>query len=193
MTEFFFFIVIGLGFLVLLLWGVWRNGRLSVDTRDLRATQAIWMTVRLELPPRALADRIFSPEDRDFITASASPDIQRKFLQERKALALSWLQQTRDMVGQIMEFHRKAVRGDVDLSPSLEVRIGLDYVLFLGSYGLLWTLIQLRGPFYARSFVAHAASLADHFSYLSGRGLVGLDAVRLDRIKGSWISGPSAT
>ena len=193
MSELFIFLAIGIGFLILLLIWLLRSAVPPVDKTGLYEAQAVLTTVQVELPPRALGERIFSPQDWDFISTHASPGIQRVFLQERKALALSWLKQTRKRVGQIMTFHRIAVRGDIRLSPSLELRLAFDYILFLLTYEILSCLIWLRGPFHARHIVGYAASIADELAYLSGHVLVGLDPIRLSRIKNSWSGRPAAT
>ena len=193
MSELFLFLAIGIGFLFLLLIWLLRSAVPPVDKTGLYEAQAVLTTVQVELPPRALGERIFSQQDWDFISTHASPGIQRIFLQERKALAYSWLRQTRNKIGQLMNFHRKAVRRNIRLSPSLELRLAFDYVLFLLTYEILCGLIWLRGPFHARRTIAYAASMADQLAYLSGHILVGLDPVRLSRIKTSWSGRPAAT
>jgi hypothetical protein len=193
MNEMFLFLAIGLGFLILLLRWVWQSPGIPAEGPRPSEEQVLLTTIQLELPPRALGARIFALQDWDFISASTPPEIQRIFLGERKALALSWLAETRRKVVQLMAFHRKAVRGNITLSPTLEFRLAFDYVLFLLTYEILRGLIRLRGPFRARVFVGYATSTADHFSYLSGCALSGLNPVLLNRIKDRWSGGPAAT
>jgi hypothetical protein len=146
----------------------------------------------LELPSHALGERIFASQDWDFISANASREIQRTFLHERKSLAMSWLRQTRTNVGRVMEFHRKAVRGCVRLNPSLELRLALNYIVFLLTYEVLCALILLRGPFWVRELVRYTNGIADQMSYLSGHILVGMDPTVLGRIKSRWYNNPVA-
>jgi hypothetical protein len=186
MSELFIFLVIGLGFLILLLVWVLQGVGSPVSGTRLSEAEAVLTAVQMELPPRALGERIFSPEDWDFITAHTTPGIQRLFLRERKILAYSWLRQTRRNIGRLMDFHRKAVRRNIRLDPSLEFRLALDYALFLLMYEILLGLIWLRGPFCARRIVGYAASMADQLAYLSGHILVHLDPARLNRIKNGW-------
>jgi hypothetical protein len=190
MGEFLFFLGIGFGSLGLLFLWAKRTVGSRVDPTKLSEVHEVLTIVELELPSRALGERIFALEDWDFTSANTSNGIQRMFLKERKLLAVSWLQQTRSAVGRMMKFHRKAVRGDIRLSPSLELRLALDYVLFLLTYEILCGLIWLRGPYCVRSIFSYTAGIADQVSYLSGQFLVGLDAARLGRIKSRWISRP---
>src|ERR1019366_970114 len=105
MSELLFFLAIGLGFLLMLLLWVRRSAGAGVDRAGFSEVQELLTMVQLELPPRAWGERIFASQDWDFISTSTPPGIQRIFLQERKALALSWLRQTRSKVGQLMNFH----------------------------------------------------------------------------------------
>jgi hypothetical protein len=188
MSEFLFFLAVGIGSVALLLIWLMRTVFPRVDKTGLHKAQVILTTVEVELPPRALGERIFSEEDWNFISNCTAPGIQRIFLEERKALALSWLKQTRKRVGQIMTFHRIAVRQDVQLSPTLEVRLAVDYLLFVFSYNFLYALIWLRGPFFARGIISYVAGIADQLSYVSGQMLLDLDPIRLGKIKDRWSS-----
>ena len=146
----------------------------------------------LDIPSAALGERIFSLQDWEFIATYTPAEIQRTFLQERKALALAWLRQTRETVGQLMRFYRKAVRGNAAISPAVEFRLALDFVLFLLAYESLCALIRVWGPFCARRMVGYAARTAEEMSSLSGQVLAGLDPAHLGRIQSNWSGGPQA-
>ena len=186
MSEFVLFSAIGLGFLGLLMF--WANRTLSstVDAKSFSEVQQALTELQLDLPPKFIGTKIFSEQDWNFICTHTSPSIQRTFLEERKALAVSWLRQMRRSVGLLMEFHRTAVRGNVNLSPSLELRLAFDYLFFLLTFQVLCAIIRLRGPFCAGRFISFTVSAADKLSYLSGHILVGLDPSRLGQIKNNW-------
>ena len=186
MSEILFFSAGGLGFLGLLMFWASRTLKTTVDAKSLSEVEQALSEVQLELPPKFIGTKIFSEHDWNFIRTHTPPSIQRSFLEERKVLAIAWLKQVRGSVGLLMQFHRRAVRGNVSLSPSLEFRLAIDYLFFLLTFQVLSAMIQMRGPFYAGRFVNFPVSAADQLSYLSGHILVGLDPSRLGRIKSNW-------
>ena len=186
MSEFVFFSASGLGFLGALIFWATRTLRTTVDAKSFSDVQQALTDVQLELPPKFIGTKIFSEQDWNFICTHTSASIQRTFLEERKALAISWLRQVRRIVGLLMKFHRTAVRGNVSLSPSLEFRLAFDYLFFLLTFQVLCAIIRMRGPFCAGRFVSFTVSAADQLSYLSGHILVGMDPSRLGQIKNNW-------
>jgi hypothetical protein len=85
-----------------------------------------------------------------------------------------------------MDFHRRAVRWNTNLSQVIEIKLVAKYVLFLLVCAILVGLIWLRGPFYGRRMVGYAIGIAEQLWFLSGQLLAGLDPVRLGRIKAVW-------
>jgi len=185
MNEFLCFLFVGLGFLILLLVWLLRSAGSSIDGAVVSEARAALTTIHVELPPRALVERIFDPQDWQFVSMLTPPQVQGIFLRERKALALSWLRQTRKQTGMLMAFHRKAVRTNVDLSPAFELRLAYGYFLFLASYGVLCGLIWLWGPFCARGIVGYVVNISEQLSFLSGRALIGMDPLRINKIRSS--------
>ena len=188
MNEFLVFLFIGLGFLMVLLVWLLRSAGSSVEGVVVSEARAVLTTMHVELPPRALVERIFAPQDWQFVSTLTPPEVRSIFLRERKALALSWLRQTRKRTGMLMDFHRKAVRTNIDLNPSFELRLAVGYLLFLFSYQVLCSMIWLWGPFCARGIVGHVVNTAEQLSLLSGRTLIGMDPLSIERIKSSWSS-----
>src|ERR1019366_9349183 len=128
MTEFVLFSAGGLGFLGILVFWANRTLHSSIDAKNFSEVQQALTDVQLELPPKFIGTKIFSEQDWNFICTHTSPSIQRTFLEERKALAISWLRQMRRNIGLLMKFYRTAVRDNVSLSPSLEFRLAFDYL-----------------------------------------------------------------
>ena len=186
MSEIVIFSASGLGFLGLLIFWASRTVRSTVDPKQYSEVQQALTEVQLEMPPKIIGAKIFSEEDWSFIRTHTDPPIQRIFLEERKALAISWLRQVRGIVGLLMKFHRTAVRGNVSLSPAIELRLAFDYLFFLLTFQVLCAMIRVQGPFVAGRFATFTVSFADQLSYLSGHILVGMDASRLGRIKNNW-------
>jgi hypothetical protein len=186
MSEIVIFSASGLGFLGLMIFWASRTARSTVNAKQFSEVQQALTEVQLELPPKLVGTKIFSEEDWNFIRAHTAPAIQRIFLEDRKALAISWLRQVRGNVGLLMKFHRTAVRGNVSLSPSIELRLAFDYLFFLLTFQVLCAMIRVQGPFVVGRFANFTLSAADQLSYLSGHILVGMDASRLGRIKNNW-------
>ena len=186
MSDLLIFVAIGLAFLVLLLLWVQRSAEAVADRREFGEAQEALTTLHLELPARALADRIFAAQDWDFVSSQAPPRIQRIFLQERRAVALSWLRETRVRIRRLMDFHVRAVRRNIALRPAVEIKLAISYVLFLLICKILLGLIWLRGPFGARRMVGYAVDAADNLSFMFGGVLASLDPARLDRVAADW-------
>jgi hypothetical protein len=192
MVEAFFFLGIGLALLVTLALWVQRSGAPVLEPQTVSHVQELLTAVHLDLPPRNVGERIFARSDWQFVVSQTAPSIQRRFLNDRKAVALSWLAETRMGLQKLMRFHRKAVRGNANLSPAMEIRLALGYFSFVLVCDLLRAFIWFRGPFAAQRVVGYAFGMADQVSYLSGHVLAGLDPMHLSRIQSRWASKPAA-
>ena len=99
-------VAVGLNIVALLLIWLQRKAGLPASSRDMSEAQEALRTAQVELPPRALGERIFAEPDWDFISFQAPLRVQRLFRQERKAVTLSWLRHIREQVRQLRRFHR---------------------------------------------------------------------------------------
>jgi hypothetical protein len=104
--------------------------------------------------------RIFNPEDSDFVTRETSRQIARSFRRERAALALQWLLEVRRHVSLLMQTHRRLARSNPSLTPSGELRLGFEFLLFQVTSGILYLVIWLFGPLHAATLVRHPLELA---------------------------------
>jgi len=102
------------------------------------------------------AERIFGNEDWEYVQSFGSKTLSRKFLKERKALALSWLRSARSEARALMRVHRTASRTSPNLKLSVEFRIQYAYVGFLFYCALLGLAIRARGPVALQGFAALA-------------------------------------
>jgi hypothetical protein len=124
--------------------------------------------LQIQIPSRALMDRIFAEDDLSFVAAEGSRLIRKQFLKDRRNLALAWLSQTRREATRILGFHLRAVRTDAFLRPSVELQLVLHTVLFFAVYALLWCLVSGYGAFWARGFIRDVVTLAGRLSGLGG-------------------------
>jgi hypothetical protein len=114
--------------------------------------------------PQEWTDRLFGSEDRDFIAKQGSARLTRLFLHQRTALALSWLHNVRVHLRKLMRVHRAAVRTNSRLKPLVELRIGVDYLLFEMLCQLIALAIRLRGPVDLKRLVGRLDSLSSQLS-----------------------------
>ena len=186
MSQLLPFLAIALLLLTLLLLLAQRSTRAAASRREPSVAREALAALQLELPPRDLVERIFAWQDWDFVSNQTGVQIRHIFLQERTAIALSWLRQTRKQAGRLMDFHLSAVRRNINLSPAIEIKLGANYVLFLLVCRFLHGLIWLRGPFRARRLVGYAAGVAEQLWSISAQWLSSLDPARRGMIERDW-------
>ena len=94
----------------------------------------------------AAVRRIFSAEDAEFIQRTATPDVQRLFLKERKKLALEWLRRTRAQVARLMDLHLRLASYTNDPSAQFELMLTVKYLAFIVVCHVSSVLLWLFGP-----------------------------------------------
>src|SRR5713226_3644754 len=82
-------------------------------------------------PHRDLGERIFGPQDWDFVSRDTPSEIQRMFQRERTVLAIAWLRRMRLQVSRVMRAHVMVAHQSEDLKFATEMRLAMSYVLFL--------------------------------------------------------------
>jgi hypothetical protein len=175
MNELIIFISIAVLFLFVLFYWALRTRGPAIGSRALSDVQETFAMLDLEPPPWALAEKIFSLQDWDFVLGKALLPDRRAFLGDRTAIALFWLRRIRAQVARLMGFYRRAVRGNVHLSAAVEVRLAANYVLFLLVYDVLLGWIWVGGPFHARKLARYATHVADQLWVLSEQLLAHVD------------------
>lgn len=105
---------------------------------------------------RDLGERIFRPQDWDFVLRETPSEIQRMFQRERTILALAWLRRTRLQVSEVMRAHLAVSQQSEDLQLATEIRLALSYFLFLLLCSSLIGWVWLLGPVRTRKIVRQA-------------------------------------
>jgi len=110
--------------------------------------------------PPEFVTQIFAKKDREFVSALSSPQLRKLFEQERKSVALFWVQQTSAQIRVIIRQHLQASRGSRDLELATEAGILLRYggLQFLCS--VLFVSIALAGPQGLQGLAVRADALA---------------------------------
>ena len=172
MSQLLPYLVLGLLLLAVLAWWVWGaiTHRGAAEVLSPRQHRSSVRSVGLQ---RDLGERIFGPQDWDFVSRQTPSEIQRMFQRERTVLALTWLRRTRLQVSQVMRAHVAVVHQSDDLQIATEIRIALSYFLFLFLCNSLIGWVWLHGPVRTRKIVRQtfqwAAQLRGVFEQLMAR------------------------
>jgi hypothetical protein len=114
--------------------------------------------------PPEFAARLFAPDDSQFVSSMRSPQLQKLFYTERKAVALLWVQQTSAAIQRTMHEHQQMARASADLEFSTEVKLLLLYAELMCICGLLFVAIQSAGPMGLRRLALYADSQSQHLA-----------------------------
>ncbi|MFQ5738318.1 MAG: hypothetical protein ACE5JX_04855 [Acidobacteriota bacterium] len=180
------FIVVALLLLLLLFLWAHRNVGEAPSRKEFSDLREALVAFHLELPPPALAGRIFSSEEWGFVSTQAPLPVRRMFLEERTRIARMWLHQTKKRVEGLMNFYRMAVRHSQALRPATEVKLAAQYASFLIVYLALSGLIWVRGPFVARRMVQYGRGLAEQLYSSAAQVLLELEPAAFAKITAEW-------
>ena len=166
------YLFLGLLLSAVLAWWVW-DAIVHRGSAEVLAPQQPRSSVRSVGSQRDLGERIFGPQDWDFVSRETTSEIQRIFQRERTVLAIAWLRRTRFQVSQVMRAHVEAVQQSEDLRLATEIRLALSYFLFLFLCNSLIGWVWLHGPVRTRKIVGQtlqwAAQLRGAFEQLMAR------------------------
>lgn len=123
--------------------------------------------------------RIFAREDMELISRSATLDVQRFFLKERKTLAIQWLRMTQKRVTHLMNIHTRLAGCANEPSPTLEFKLAVDYLSFMAASNVLLVLLWCRGPFDAVRLVGYTVRAAQYFCFVFSLRLEKTDPLRV--------------
>lgn len=116
---------------------------------------------------RELADRLFGPDDWEFVLAQDSDRIQRRFLQERRALALAWMEVVRFRTREMMYRHRMLARTSSQLETVVELKLTLHYFSFEIRWQLVALFIWLHGPLGLSSLIRGIDGFSERLSEIA--------------------------
>jgi len=142
---------LGLLLLAVLAWWVW-DAIVHRRTAQLLTPRHL-LDLRQVGSRRDLGQRIFGPQDWDFVLRETPSQIQRVFHRERTVLALAWLRRTRRQTSHVMSAHVSVARNTEHLQIGMELKLALSYVLFLILCNSLIGWVWLCGPVRTRKIV----------------------------------------
>jgi len=173
MSQWLPYLFLGLLLLAVSTWWVW-------DAIVHRSTAEV-LTPQRQLgmtsggSQRDLGERIFGPQDWDFVLRETPSGIQRMFERERTVLALAWLRRTRMRTSQVMHAHLAVARQSEELQILTELKLALSYLLFLILCNSLIGWVWLRGPVRTRKIVAQTLQWVAWQRAALGRVMVVVD------------------
>ncbi len=152
MSQLLPYLFLGLLLSAVLAWWVW-DAIVHRGAAEVLAPPQHRSSVRSIGLQRDLGERIFGPQDWDFVLRETPLEIQRMFQRERSVLAIAWLRRTRLQVSQVMRAHVEAVQQSEDLRLATEIRLALSYFMFLFLCNSLIGWVWFRGPVRTRKIV----------------------------------------
>ncbi len=174
-----FAVTVGLLLSIVLVWIVRREASYAQELHSLSdLSPNSGNPTEFEVLPQECVAQIFSQQDWEFISRSASPPLQRLFLQERKNVAIFWVRQTSLAVRKIMRMHSEAAKRASDIEFNTEVSLFLRYIKLLALCETLLVLIAWLGPTKLQRITASANGLAMRINHAHGafaQSCVGLE------------------
>jgi hypothetical protein len=129
---------------------------------------------------RAAAVRqIFSRDDLEYATNNYGPDVVRLFLRQRKRVAIAWLQRTQKLVTHLFDLHLKLAKCTYEPNEKTEIKLMLQYILFLLlSHGAI-VYIRVGGPFALAAAGDFTLRWSENFFTIFSLRFADVDPVRL--------------
>jgi len=182
-----FFLAIGVLLFASLFFLARRNPRSEGSSSALIEARQALVALQAGLLPVELVKRIFAKEDWEYVRAEAPATVRDMFKQERKKVALLWVEQVRTQIHSLRRFHRGAARSYAKLNPKTEMELALSFAGLLMACRALQTAIYVAGPYAAPQMVASMANAASRACKVSEECLAFLNAAQL-----GVLNGPSA-
>lgn len=147
-------------------WLLQADASRRVDLSEARNTLG---RLQSKFLPVNLVDRILDCSDLAFVNAEGEPRILHLLETQRRSIATDWLCYTRQQVKALMNFHVKSARYSAKLAVPLELKLALNYFVFLIACDAFQGLIWLRGPFYGVRAARFTMGVATRFCAVSER------------------------
>lgn len=175
-----FFLFVGGGLFSSLFFLARRNPRRPEGSSGalVEARQAL-STLQLGLLPSQLVARIFAKGDFEYVASAAPKKVQQLFLDERKMVALCWVNQVRTQILSLRRFHRGSARAYARLSVKTELNLALSFASLLLACRALQVLVYARGAYAAPRMIGAMASAAARVCRISEESLAFLNAARM--------------
>jgi hypothetical protein len=140
-------IAVGLGVFLILLSR--RRNAAPVEGSGQAAVDARGALVRLQtgLLPPMFVSRLCDKADLEYIRQNAPASVQKRFLGERKRIAIAWVGRVSEEVKELRRFHTSQARFQPNLNLRSELGLAFDFASLLMACRILQLILKIRGPY----------------------------------------------
>jgi hypothetical protein len=186
-----FFLLLAGAFFAFLLYFAYR-GRAEGGAAVLVEARQALVTLENDLLPGAFVAGIFSRDDLEFVRAEDSRAIERVFLQERKKIALVWVDRVESQIRQLRHLHLGSARFYAKLSFRTELSLAWDFGMLVLRCQALRVAFLVGGAYAAPAVVGKVAEAASRVCDVSRQSLSFLTQNGLDTLGSAPTGGPTA-
>lgn len=141
------------------------SGQLVVDARGALDR------LQRDLLPREFVSRLYDRRDLDFVMACTPREVQKRFLAERKRLAIAWVGRVREEIVELRRLHVGKSRLYANIGMRSEVALAFDFASFLIACRILELALRIRGPYGVPGIVRWTMGAADRLCAISEKSL----------------------
>jgi hypothetical protein len=168
-----FSLLIAAGLLVVLLLLARRKGPGSAEGSGQAVVDARGALDRLQtgLLPSEFVSRLYDRRDFDFVMSCAPREVQQRFIQERKRIAIAWVGRVREEIVELRRFHVEQSRHFANIGMSSELALTFEFASFLMACRILELALRIRGPYGVPGIVQWTMGSADRLCEISEKSL----------------------
>jgi hypothetical protein len=186
-----FFLSLAVAFFAFLAYFAYRGRAEGGAVVLVEARQALF-TLENDLICEQFVSRIFAPEDLEFVNSEHSAAIRRLFLEERKKVALIWVDRVQSQIRQLRHLHLGSARFYAQLDFKTELFLARDFTMLLVACWMLHLAFLVGGAYAAPGMVGNVAAAAGRVCEISRQSLAFLTKTGLDHLGSASAGGPPA-
>jgi hypothetical protein len=187
-----FFLTIGVLLFSSLFFLARRKARPEGTSDALVEARQALSSLQAGLLPEKLVKRVFDRGDWEYVKSEAPKPVRQLFLEERKRIAILWIDQVRNQINNLSRFHRGSARHYAKLNPRTEMSLAFSFFGLVCSCRALQMTVAVAGPYAAPRLVGAVATAAERTCKISEQSLAFLNAAQLgmltNRAAGSALS-----
>lgn len=184
MIQLIFFLSIGVLLFASLFFLARRSPRPEGGSGALIEARQALVALQAGLLPIELVQRIFAEQDWEYVRSQSPAAVRELFLEERKKVALLWIDQVRAQIRSLSRFHRGSARSYARLNPRLEMELALGFAGLMFACRVLRVVVYVGGPYAAPRMVGAMANAASRACKISEQSLAFLNAAQLGMLGG---------
>jgi len=186
-----FFLFLAAAFFAFLLYFAYR-GRAEGGAAVLVEARQALVTLENDLLPHDFVAGIFAKDDLEFVRAEGSRAIERLFVQERRKIALIWVERVERQIRQLRHLHLGSARFYAQLNVRTELSLAWDFGILVVNCQALRLALLLGGAYAAPVVVGRVAEAASRVCDISRRSLSFLTQNGLDTLGNATTGEPPA-